>query len=216
MIQAPKTKGEIFVMDSEAATRETLSMALQQEGYDVICFADGAALLSSAKARIPACIFLEVTIPCRSGIDTLKRLRAENRHVPVFAISGRADIPTAVDAIRNGAIDFIQKPLFGNEIIDRVNEAVGVRPPSPHEETTSRIRALNLPGCTALTLREQEVLAKIAAGASNKEAARELGLSSRTVEDHRSSIMRKIGAKNSAELMRRVFGEQRSSNVLDH
>lgn len=216
MIPARKTKGDIFVMDSDAATRETLSMILQQEGYDVICFADGAALLSLAKARIPACIFLEVTMPAQSGIDTLKKLRAQNNQVPVFAISGRADIPTAVDAIRNGATDFIQKPLLGNEIIVRVNEAVGTRPPSPDEETSSRIRALNFPGCTALTLRELEVLAKIAAGASNKEAARQLGLSSRTVEDHRASIMRKIGVKNAAELMRRVFSEQRSSTALDH
>ena len=145
MIQAQNTKGEIFVMDSDAATRETLSMILQEDGYDVICFADGAALLSLAKAKIPACIFLEVTIPCKSGIDTLKRLRAQNNHVPVFVISGRADIPTAVDAIRNGAIDFIQKPLVGDEIICRVNEAVGTPPPSPAEETISKIRASAFP-----------------------------------------------------------------------
>jgi FixJ family two-component response regulator len=216
MIQARRTKGEIFVMDSDAATRETLSMILRQEGYQVICFADGAALLSLAKARIPACIFLEVTIPRKSGIDTLKRLRAQNNQVPVFAISGRADIPTAVDAIRSGAIDFIQKPFLSNEIIGRVNEAVDTPPPSPDEEASSRIRALSLPGSTALTLREREVLAQIAAGATNKEAARELGLSSRTIEDHRASIMKKIGAKNAAELMRRVFGEQRSSTLIDH
>jgi FixJ family two-component response regulator len=216
MIQAPTTKGEIFVMDSDAATRETLSMILQQDGYGVICFADGESLLSLAKARIPACIFLEITLPRRSGIETLKRLRAQNNHIPVFVISGRADIPTAVDAIRNGAIDFIEKPLLGSEIIDRLNEAVGARPLSAEEETIAKIRALGLPGCTALTLREQEVLAKIAAGASNKETARDLGLSSRTVEDHRSSIMRKIGVKNAAELMRRVFGEQRGSSALDH
>lgn len=216
MIQARKTKGEIFVVDSEPATREMLSMILRQEGYHVICFADGAALLSLAKARIPACIFLEITTPRTSGIDTLKRLRAQNNQVPVFAISGRADIPTAVDAIRNGAIDFIEKPLRGHEIVDRVNEALGTRPSSPDEAASSRIRALSLPGCTALTLREQEVLAQIAAGATNKEAARELGLSSRTIEDHRASIMKKIGAKNAAELMRRVFGEQRSSTLLDH
>lgn len=203
-------------MDSDAATRETLSMILQKEGYDVICFADGAALLSLAKARIPVCIFLEVTIPGKAGIDTLKRLRAQNHQVPVFAVSGRADIPTAVDAIRNGAVDFIEKPFLGIEIVERVNEAVGIRPPSPDEETSSRIRALSLPGCPALTLREQQVLAKIAAGASNKEAARQLGLSARTVEDHRASIMRKIGVKNAADLMRRVFSEQRNSTALDH
>jgi FixJ family two-component response regulator len=207
MIQETRTKGEIFVVDNDAATRETLSLILQEDGYDVICFADGPALLSTAKTRIPSCVFLEITIPGKSGLDTLKRLRADHRTVPVFVISGRADIPTAVAAIRSGAIDFIQKPLLGDEIIGLVNDAVG----KPGDDTNSGLRAFTFPGCKALTRREQEVLEQIAAGASNKEVARQLGLSTRTIEDYRASVMKKVGVRNAAELMHRIFGPTANS-----
>ena len=121
------SKGEIFVMDNDAATRATLSLVLQQEGHDVICFADSASLLLSARARNPACIFLEIAAPEKSGLDILQRLRAEDCCIPIFAISGQADIPTAVDAIRNGAFDFIQKPLLRSEIVPLVRQAIGTR-----------------------------------------------------------------------------------------
>jgi FixJ family two-component response regulator len=205
MLQKTITKGEIFVMDTDAATRETLSFVLQQEGYDVICFADGDSLLLSARARIPVCIFLEVTVPDKSGLDILRKLRAEDRCVPIIAISGQADIPTAVDAIRNGASDFTQKPLLRSEIIPLVTEAAGTLPRAPNGDASARIRSFSFPGCKPLTRREQDVLAQITAGASNKEAGRQLGLSSRTIEDHRAKIMKKVGVKNAAELVRRVF-----------
>jgi FixJ family two-component response regulator len=205
MLQKTMTKGEILVLDDEAATRETLSIALQQEGYDVICFADGASLLSSARARIPVCIFLEVSIPGQSGLDTLKRLRAEDFYVPIFVTSRQADIPTVVDAIKNGALDFIEKPFLGSEIIPRVMEAVDELPRHHVLDKNLNMSSFQFPGCEPLTRREQQVLAQIAAGASNKEAGRQLGLSSRTIEDHRAKIMKKVGVKNAAELVRRVF-----------
>src|SRR5471032_161343 len=106
MSENTTSRGEIFVMDDDAAMRETLSIALQQEGYEVICFADGDALLSLARTRVPACIFIEVRIPGKCGLDVLKKLHAENYPAPVFVISGQGDIPMAVDAIKNGAHDF--------------------------------------------------------------------------------------------------------------
>jgi FixJ family two-component response regulator len=207
MLQKTITKGEILVMDTDAATRETLSFVLQQEGYDVICFADGDSLLLSARARAAACIFLEIAIPEKSGLDILRKLRAHDCCIPIIAISGQADIPTAVDAIRNGASDFIQKPLLRSEIIPLVKEAVTALPPAHARDTSQKIPAFNFPGCKPLTRREREVLAQITAGASNKEAARQLGLSSRTIEDHRANIMKKIGVRNAAELVRRIFSE---------
>ena len=120
MPQNAASKGEIFVFDDEAETRETLSMALQEEGYEVICFADGAALLSLARTRVPACVFLEIRIPDKIGLDILKKLRSENYPAPIFMISGQGDISMAVDAIKSGAIDFIEKPFRSSEIIARV------------------------------------------------------------------------------------------------
>jgi FixJ family two-component response regulator len=203
------SKGEIFVMDDDAALRETLSAALKEEGYDVICFADGVALLSLARTRIPVCIFLEVRNPGKSGLDVLKKLRAEDYPAPIFVISGQGDIPTAVDAIKFGALDFIEKPICGSEIVARVKAAIGSFSQLNYGDSCLKISALHLPGRAPLTVREREVLARLADGASNKEIARQLGVSSRTIEGHRASIMKKVGVRNATELVRRVLGESR-------
>jgi len=214
MLRNGASKGEIFVMDDDAAVRETLSLALQEEGYDVICFADGAALLSLARNRIPACIFLEVRLPGKSGLDILKQLRAKDYPAPIFIVSGQGDIPMAVDAIRNGALDFIEKPCRSSEIIARVKAAVGGLSQFHRSDDNSNVCSLHLPGCEPLTRREREVLARLAVGASNKEAAQQLGLSPRTIEGHRSNIMKKIGVRNAAELIHRVLSKNRGPYPL--
>src|SRR6187549_3541936 len=125
MVEKPDSKGEIFVVDDDPAVRDTLSMVLSAGGYEVICFADGAALLSVARTRTPACILLDVHIPGRSGLDVLKELHGEDYPAPIFMMSGQGDIPMAVEAIKNGALDFIEKPFGGKETISRVEEAIG-------------------------------------------------------------------------------------------
>jgi FixJ family two-component response regulator len=204
------SRGEVLVMGDDVAIREALTSVLQDEGYDVVCFADAAALLSSARACIPACIFIEVHAPGTSGLDILRKLRAAEYPAPVFIVSAQADIPMAVDAIKSGASDFIEKPFCRSEIVARVR-AAGDRPSRPQGDgSTRKFSALQVPGRAPLTRREQEVLARLAAGASNKEAAQELGLSSRTIEGYRASIMKKVGAKNAVELIRRIFNESRN------
>jgi len=198
-------------MDEDAAIRETFSFALQEEGYDVVCFADGASLLSMTKMRTPACIFLEVRTPDRLGLEILRRLRAEDYPAPIFVTSGQGDIPMAVDAIRSGAVDFIEKPFQCSEVIARVKEAIDPTPkcssPDLDSKTLdSKAYSIHQPGSDPLTRREREVLVQVVSGASNKEAARVLGISSRTVEDHRASIMRKAGVRSATELIRRVLG----------
>jgi FixJ family two-component response regulator len=207
MPQTFTPRAEIFVMDDDAAMRETLSNALQQEGFEVTCFADGDALLSLARARVPVCIFLEVGVPGSSGLDVLKKLHAEDCAAPVFAISARANIPMAVDAIRNGAHDFIEKPIRSNEIIARIKAAIGTFSLPGNGRRFPKMTTFHFPGCESLTRREREVLAQLALGASNKEAAQQLGLSFRTIEGHRANIMKKVGAKNAAELIRRILGD---------
>ena len=204
------SKGEIFVVDEDASMRETLSKTLLQSGYDVISFADGAALLSHAKVRTPVCIFVEMRASDRAGVELLTRLRSEHCPAPIFVTSTTGAIAMAVDAVRNGAYDFIVKPFCSKEIARRVEAAI--------EEFSARaVRAdvsnvsLYVPGTEPLTGREREVLARIAVGETNKEAARRLGLSARTIEGYRANIMRKIGAKNAAELLRRVFSQGRQA-----
>jgi FixJ family two-component response regulator len=204
-------RGEIFVVDDDPAVRETLSVVLSGVGYEVICFADGVALLAVARARCPLCIFLDVHIPGGSGLDILKELHAEDYPAPIFMISGQGDIAMAVDAIKNGALDFIEKPFRGKEIIDRVAEAVSAFARSRTEQQAPKMAPLHFPGREPLTARERDVLNLFSSGASNKEAGRQLGISPRTIEFHRANIMKKLGARNAADLIRLVLAATRES-----
>ena len=211
MVEKPISRGEIFVVDDDPAVRETLSVVLSAGGYQVICFADGAALLAVARTRTPSCILLDVHIPGKSGLDILKELHGEDYPAPIFMISGQGDIAMAVTAIKSGALDFIEKPFRGSEIVARLEEAIGAYERRHSQATASKIASLHFPGREPLTRREREVLAQFSSGASNKEAGRQLGISPRTIEDHRANIMKKLGARNAADLIRIVMTVSRSS-----
>src|SRR5919205_2372211 len=146
MTEKSAPRGEIFVVDDDPAVRDTLSMVLSGGGYDVICFADGAALLSVARSRTPACILLDVHIPGKSGLDILKELHGEDYPAPIFMISGQGDIAMAVSAIKSGALDFIEKPFRGSEIVARLDEAIGAYLRRQTENPASRIANLHFPG----------------------------------------------------------------------
>jgi FixJ family two-component response regulator len=209
MVEKPASRGEIFVVDDDPAVRDTLSMVLSAGGYEVICFADGAALLAVARNRTPACILLDVHIPGKSGLDILKELHGEDYPAPIFMISGQGDISMAVSAIKSGALDFIEKPFRGTEIVARLNEAIGAY--ARRHAQNSSIATLHFPGREPLTRREREVLEQFTSGASNKEAGRTLGISPRTIEDHRANIMKKLGARNAADLVRIVMTASRNA-----
>ena len=211
MTEKPLARGEIFVVDDDPAVRETLSMVLSAGGYEVICFADGTALLAVARSRTPACILLDVHIPGTSGLEILKELHGEEYPAPIFMISGQGDIAMAVSAIKNGALDFIEKPFRGSEIVARLNEAIAAYARRRADDTASRIASMHFPGREPLTRREREVLEQFTSGASNKEAGRHLGISPRTIEDHRANIMKKLGARNAADLIRIVMTASRAS-----
>ena len=200
-------RGAIFILDDDAATRDALSAAFTAAGYEPVCFADAAALLSQLRSRVPVCILLEVRLPERTGLDLLKKLCAQGFPAPIFVTSANGDIATAVEAVRSGAADFIEKPLRGRDVVERVEIAIEEFA-KPDTDGLPGV-AMQLPGCEPFTRREREVLARIAVGETNKEAARKLGLSSRTVEGYRASIMRKVGARNAAELLHRVLSQSR-------
>jgi two-component system, LuxR family, response regulator FixJ len=211
MSQEAPSAGEIFVVDDDPAIRDVLTTVFVRDGFAVTNFADGASLLASARARTPVCIILDVHIPGRSGLDILKELNAQDYPAPIFIMSGQGDIPMAVDAIKNGALDFIEKPFRGSEIVARVREALEAQTRRRAEPAnTSAPSSFHFPGHEPLTRREQDVLSRIVAGASSKEAGRDLGISPRTIEVHRARIMEKLGAKNAADLVRIVYAHGRS------
>jgi FixJ family two-component response regulator len=208
MVDKIASRGEIFVVDDDPAVRDTLSLVLSTAGYQVICFADGAALLAVARSRTPAAILLDVHIPGKSGLDILRELHGEEYPAPIFMISGHGDIAMAVSAIKNGALDFIEKPFRGSELVSRLDEAISAYARRQAQFAGSNIATLHFPGREPLTRREREVLEQFTSGASNKEAGRTLGISPRTIEDHRANIMKKLGAKNAADLVRIVMTAQ--------
>jgi two-component system, LuxR family, response regulator FixJ len=197
--------GEIFIVDDDPAVRDALSVVFSLEGYHVSGYADGNSFLAAARARPPACIILDVHMPGRSGLDILRELNAQNYAAPIFIISGQGDIPMAVEAIKNGALDFIEKPFDANTVVARVRDAIVAWDRLGTSEETHEFLSASFPGRELLTPREREVLSQIAAGASNKEAGRLLGISPRTIEVHRARIMEKLGAKNAADLVRIVL-----------
>src|SRR5262245_37397500 len=205
------SNNEIIIVDDDPAVRDALSVVFSLEGYHVTSFGDGQSLLTAARARTPSCIILDVHMPGRSGLDILRELNAQDYAAPIFIISGQGDIPMAVDAIKSGALDFIEKPFDADTVVSRVREAIEAWERRRAAGTGADSGVLSLPfaGRDSLTPREREVLAQIAAGASNKEAGRHLGISPRTIEVHRARIMEKLGAKNAADLVRIVMSEAR-------
>jgi len=201
---------EIFIVDDDPLVLNALSVVLSREGYQVTGFGEGASFLAAAKTRTPTCIILDVHMPGQSGLDILKELNAQQYPAPIFIISGVGDIPMAVEAIKNGALDFIEKPFDATTVVTRVREAVEAFARRA-QRGSADVLARTFPGHDMLTARERDVLGQIAAGSSNKQAGRELGISPRTIEVHRARIMEKLGAKNAADLVRIVLSESRSA-----
>ena len=198
--------GEVFIVDDDPLVRNALSVVLSRAGYQVTGFAEGTSFLAAARSRTPTCVILDVHMPGQSGLDILKDLNAQHYPAPIFIISGAGDIPMAVEAIKNGAFDFLEKPFDATTVTTRVREAAEAwgRRANGVESLPS-----TFPDYDQLTSRERDVLGQIAAGFSNKQAGRELGISPRTIEVHRARIMEKLGAKNAADLVRIVLSEGR-------
>ena len=183
----------IYVADDDDGVRRSLEMLLDGAGYRVAAFASGEAMLAALDATgPPACAVVDVRMgdAMMSGLDVQRTLAARpGARFPVIIVTGHGDVPMAVAAMRLGVTNFIEKPYPPDSLLDAVGEAVASGIERPRE----------LP---ALTPREKAVLTALLAGRSNKEIARDMGISHRTVEVHRASLMTRLGARNLAEAVR--------------
>jgi two-component system response regulator FixJ len=194
---------ELFIVDDDETMRDALSVVFTLAGYRVTVFAEADSFIASVRGRAPAAVLLDLHLPDKSGLAVLKEIDAQHFPAPIFMISGDGDIAYAVDAVKNGAFDYMVKPFDSRTIVARVGGAIGV---FAKRNGGGRSAMLDeFAGQALLTPREREVLAQIAAGASNKEAGRHLGISPRTIEVHRARIMEKLGARNAADLVRIVL-----------
>jgi two-component system response regulator FixJ len=173
----------------------------------VTVFQIPASFIAAARGRTPACVLLDLYMPVKSGLDVLKEIDARSYPAPILMVSANGAIPTAVEAIRRGAYDFLEKSWGIERIVARVREVINSRKTIEARFTLNGDAAAlrSFPGCDRLTQREREVLSHIMAADSSKEAAKTLGISQRTVEIHRAHVMQKLGAKNAVDLARIVL-----------
>jgi two-component system, LuxR family, response regulator FixJ len=192
----------IFVVDDDANMRDLLATILPLEGYPVTGFADGETFLRTVGARTPVCLFLDVVMPGRSGIDVLKELAARHYAAPIFLISGCGETPMVVEALKSGAVDFLHKPFDPYTAVERVRDAVAIWNRRDEKHNDVGLEDKEFPGGVRLTRREAQVVAHILRGVSSKDIGTALGIGKRTVDNFRMNIMRKLGARNVADLVR--------------
>ena len=193
----------VHILDPDAATCEALSVLFRLEGYQTSFSVDMASFLAALERRRPDVVIANIRIGNDSGLDLLRRIKTLRSGTPVFIIEDYPEVDTAVLAMKAGAADVITKPIDSDKLVDGVREALRQ---DIHVGGPAAIRrAVDVRGFAQLTPREREVLELITNGQSNKEAGRELGISPRTIEVHRARVMEKLGARNTADLMRIVL-----------
>jgi two-component system, LuxR family, response regulator FixJ len=188
----------VFIVDDEEAVRDSIAMLLRSVRLKTRCFADAAEFLENYQADEPGCLVLDVRMPRMSGMELQQELNRRGWTLPLIFITGHGDVQMAVEAMRAGALDFLQKPFKDDDLIRRVQKALEQ---DARERSELQQRDAMRGRFDELTPREREVARRIAAGEANKVAAMELGLSERTVELHRANLMQKLGIRNLAQLV---------------
>lgn len=192
-------ESQVFVIDDDQAVRESLGLLLKSMGQRARLFDSAQAFLDQFTPDMNGCIVLDIRMPGMSGVELQQRLKAMRCTMPVIFITGHGDVPMAVEAMLNGAFDFIQKPFRDQELLDRINQALTWD--TEHRCEEERRRSVQ-ERFASLTPREREVLDCVVRGLANKVIAMDLDLSQRTVEIHRARVMEKMGARSLAELVR--------------
>jgi two-component system response regulator FixJ len=189
----------VYVVDDDDGMRRALSLLLNTVGYKTAAFAGPVEFLDKFKPETAGCLVLDIRMPGMSGLELQQHLNRMGAMLPVIFITGHGDVPMAVQAMKEGAFDFVQKPFRDQDLLDRINHAL--QQDKENRGTLAR-RADVLHRVESLTPREKQVMAMVVDGAANKVIAIDLGLSERTVEIHRAKVMEKMGARSVAHLVK--------------
>ena len=194
-----KNEPAVFIVDDNQEVREALQLLMESVGLKVQSFSSAPEFLDQFDSSLPGCLVLDVRMPGMSGLDLQAKLAEEPLHPPVIIITGHGDVPMAVKAVQNGALDFIEKPFNDQALLDSVHRAL-------EQDSQQRGEATILADLRTrydrLTPREREVLERVVAGKRNKVIASEMYVSQSTVEAHRAKVMEKMEANTLSDLMR--------------
>ncbi len=187
----------VHFIDDNEAIRDFIREVLAENGYCAETYASALDFLAAVDRGVSGCVVTDVRMPGMSGIDLLARLSEAGLRLPVIVVTGHADVQLAVQAMKLGAVDLLEKPFHTDDLFAAIRSTL----PWSGASVVGR-RHQELPGADRLTCRETEVFRLVVSGLTNKSIAREMGISDRTVEAHRAKVMRKTGAKNLADLHR--------------
>jgi len=194
-----ETRPTVVVIDDDHDIREALQGLLQSVGLGVELFGSVQEFLDNARSINPSCLVLDVRLPGRSGLDFHDDLVKANVHLPVVFISGHADVPMSVRAMKAGAVEFLVKPVRHQDLLDAIQQAI--KRDSAHRDEERAVIAIRM-RFNGLSPREREVMRWVVAGRLNKQIAAEIGISEATVKLHRGQVMKKMNVRSLAELVR--------------
>ena len=195
----PSEKGIVHVIDDDEALRESLAFLLRTANIEVRTYASAVAFLDALPDARASCVITDVRMPGMSGIDLLRRLQELKIGMPVIVITGHGDVPLAVEAMKIGALDFLEKPFDDEVLLTSVRSAL-MRQDGDTKRHTERAEIESK--LAALSNRERDVLGGLVAGRANKQIAYDLGISPRTVEIYRANLMNKMQAGSLSDLVR--------------
>jgi two-component system response regulator FixJ len=192
-------KGKVYVIDDEAALRDSLDFLLDTAGFEVRLFESALKFLDALPRLDFGCVVSDVRMPGLDGMELLKRMKSDQSTFPIVIMTGHGDIPLAVEALKLGAADFLEKPFEDDRLIAMIEAAIRKGEPAARKEAISHDIALRI---ATLSPRERQVMEGLIAGLSNKLIARDYDISPRTIEVYRANVMTKMQANSLSELVR--------------
>jgi FixJ family two-component response regulator len=203
-------KGTVYVVDDDEAVRDSLQWLLEGKDYRVRCFESAESFLNRYEPRDVACLIVDIRMGGMTGLELQDRLLENRSPLPIVFITGHGDVPMAVESMKKGAMDFIQKPFDENLLLELVERMLQQ---ANNTFSDSQVAAGRDALINKLTMRETQVLERIVAGRLNKQIANDLGISIKTVEAHRANIMEKFNANTVADLLKIAIGTTASSTT---